>query len=1048
MSRIALRLRYDSAHMASRAPRLFTIPSSVPFLPALIEALLAGRLVDGFPGSLDPMALAHATLYLPTRRACRLAQGVFLDALGGDAAILPRLVPIGDIDEDEIVFAEFAGGPLAGERISLPPAMEPFERKASLTQMILTWAAQQKRSGESSLIANSPAAAFAMAGELARLQDDMITRGVDWSALDTLVPEDMDQHFRSTLEFLKIVRDHWPALLDEQKLTDATARRDALIDAETARLKRDSTGPVIAAGSTGSMPSTAKLLAAIANLPNGAVVLPGLDTDLDEEAWQTIGGGNGIDPAPSHPQFAMQGFLYRLGVTRGQVEQLAPPARYGREHVASEAMRPAEATDRWRDTLKDHTFEAQKTGALASLTLIEAATTEEEAVAVALALREGLSDGADGTAALITPDRALARRVVAALERWKVPVDDSGGDPLSDTAAGIFARLAADAALNGCEPVTLLALLKHSLCRLGTHDSAHRPAIAALERAILRGPRPRAGAEGLEHALQSLRAERETLHARDPRRWLSDRDLDRAADLIAKLKPALAPLSRVSKLPLRELALRHHQVVAALSLDHKDESAALTGRDGAALHDTFQAIADSGQAAAFAVEPHEYPDLFHAVASERVVRRPGAPGARVRIYGPLEARLQQADRVILAGLVEGVWPPEPRSDPWLSRPMRQELGLDLPERRIGLSAHDFVQAFGAPEVVLSLANKREGAPTVVSRFVQRLAAVAGTEAWATVKERGATYLDWARALDRPAEVKAADRPEPKPPVAVRPKRLPVTDIEHWLRDPYTIYVKHILRLQALDPVDTPPGARDRGTVIHKAIGDFTAKFADGLPADPLAELMALGRDAFAPLNDYPEAKAFWWPRFERIARWFIDWEIERRSKVQSVFAEVKGELQVTDDFMLTARADRIEQRSDGTFAVLDYKTGRPPTPGQVESGLAPQLTLQATILRHGNFERVPAGRSVSELLYLRLSGGDPGGENEARKFKTMTLDQAADRALKKLEDLVVKFSVEETPYLSFWRPMWVGRTYGDYDHLARVREWSATGGEIDPDIPA
>jgi ATP-dependent helicase/nuclease subunit B len=378
--------------------------------------------------------------------------------------------------------------------------------------------------------------------------------------------------------------------------------------------------------------------------------------------------------------------------------------------------------------------------------------------------------------------------------------------------------------------------------------------------------------------------------------------------------------------------------------------------------------------------------------------------------------------------------------------MRQELGLDLPERRIGLSAHDFAQAFGAREVVLSHSAKREGSPTVVSRFVQRLAAVSGPDAWAAVKARGATYLDWARALDRPAQVQAAKRPEPRPPVAVRPKQLPVTDIEHWLRDPYTIYAKHILLLRPLDPVDTPPGARDRGTVIHKAIGDFTERFADGLPADPLAELMALGRAAFAPLDDFPEAKAFWWPRFERIARWFIDWEIERRRGVQTVFAEVKGELQVTPDFRLTARADRIELLKDGTLAVLDYKTGRPPVKKEVRVGFAPQLTLQGSILRHGEFKSVPKGGSISEFLYLQLSGGDPGGKAEDREFETMTLDQAADRALTKLRELAVKFASDDEPYLSFWRPMWVGRTYGDYDHLARVREWSATGGEVDPDL--
>jgi ATP-dependent helicase/nuclease subunit B len=1037
--------------MPASNPRLFTIPSSVPFLPALVEALIAGRLIAEFPGSRDPMVLAQATLYLPTRRACRLAQDVFLDKLGGEAAILPRLVPIGDIDEDEIVFAEFAGGPLSGERLALPPAIEPFERKANLTRMILAWARTRKRDAESSLIANTPAAAFAMAGELARLQDDMITRGVDWKALDSLVPDELDRHFADTLDFLKIAREVWPPVLAERQAMDAAARRDALIDAEAARLKRDAAGPVIAAGSTASMPSTAKLLAAIAGLPNGAVVLPGLDTDLDEAAWEAISGGAGVNPSPGHPQFSMQGFLHGLGVRRDRVEILDAPETFGRERLASEAMRPAEATDQWRDTLRDPAFQDRMTASLSGLSLIEAAITEEEAVAIALALRETVSDGPGSeqrTAALITPDRTLARRVVAALARWNVPVDDSGGDPLSDTTAGIFARLAAETALGGCEPVTLLALLKHPLCRLGGHEFAHRPAIALMERAILRGPRPRAGAEGLDHALQSLRAQRESLHRSDPRRRLSERDLDRAADLIAKLKPSLAPLSGMRQSALRDLALRHRDVVAALSRDQKDVSAAFTGRDGMALRETFEAIADSHGAAAVSAEPHEYPDLYRAIASERVVRRPGAPGARVRIYGPLEARLQQADRVVLAGLVEGIWPPEPHSDPWLNRPMRAQLGLDLPERRIGLSAHDFVQAFGAREVILSHAAKREGAPTVLSRFVQRLAAVAGPEPWAEVKERGTTYLDWARALDRPAKVEAVKRPEPRPPVALRPKQLPVTDIEHWLRDPYTIYAKHILRLQALDPVDTPPGARDRGTVIHKAIGDFTAKFAGGLPIDPLAELTALGREAFAPLDDFPEAKAFWWPRFERIARWFVDWEIERRRDVRTVYAEVGGALQVTDDFLLTARADRIEERSDGRFAVLDYKTGRPPSPKEVRVGFAPQLTLQATILRHGAFKDMPKGGSISELMYLRLNGGDPGGEKAPRDFDGLPLDQAADRALIKLRELVVTFASEDEPYLSFWRPMWVGRTYGDYDHLARVREWSAVGGEVDPDIPA
>lgn len=1037
--------------MTVRAPHLFNIPPSAPFLRTLVTALLDGRLVAGFPASRDPLALAEATLYLPTRRACRLAQDVFRQVLGVEAAILPRILPIGDIDEDEIVFADIAAGALAQEALSLPRAMDNFERKAWLTQLVLAWAKSRgmKSDDNASLIANSPAGAFSMAGELARLQDDMITREVPWSRLDQLVPAELDKYFVTTLEFLKIVREAWPNLLQERHLIDIAARRDKLIDAETARLQRSGSGPVIAAGSTASMPSTAKLLAAIAHLPNGAVVLPGLDTDLDTRAFDMISGTPDHPPAPSHPQYSMQGFLRRLNVTRDAVTDLAPREAHTRELLVSEAMRPAEATENWQLRLKDAAYVAQKQAALAGLTLIEAANPDEESLAIALVLREAVSDGTPEsetrTAALITPDRALAQRVRAALARWHVPVDDSGGDALTDTPAGLFARLTAEAALRGCEPVTLLALLKHPRCRLGGDEISHHRAVSALERAILRGPRPRPGADGLAHALTTLREKQTELHRSDPRAQMTADELDRADALVAALRAALEPLASLNRaIPVSDFAARHHAAIAALSATSAGP-AAFAERDGEALEQALQTVAAGGAAAQFPVSPHDYPDLFFAIANDHVVRRPGAPNARVRIFGPLEARLQQADRVVLSGLVEGVWPPEPRNDPWLNRPMRQQLGLDLPERRIGLAAHDFAQALGAKSVTLTYSTKREGAPTVISRFVQRLSAVSGPDDWRAVKERGEKYLHWARALDRPVAITPAVRPEPKPPRAARPTRLSVTEIEHWLRDPYTIYAKHILKLRPLDAVDTPPGARDRGNVIHKAIGDFTELYAGGLPDDPYGALLALGRTAFAPLNDYPEARAFWWPRFERIARWFIDWEIERRTRVTAVFAEIDGRLQVTDDFLLTARADRIEVMKDGTLAVLDYKTGQPPTARQVRANLAPQLTLQAALLRKGAFAKAgtTAGLPVSELLYLRLHGGEPGGELHPRSFEDSTIDVEADNALTRLAGLAKRFASDDEPYRSFSRPMWVGRSYGPYDHLARVKEWAATGGAGD-----
>lgn len=1036
------------------APRLYTIPPSTPFLPTLIRALVEGELAPGFPRRGDPLELARATLYLPTRRACRLARNVFLEVLRGEAAILPRIAAIGDVDEDEIAFAEATGG-VAADALNLPPALGGQERKLLLTQLILSWSRSPDvhTAKGAPLVANNPATALALAGDLARLLDDMTTRKVGWDKLDELVPTEMDEYWSLTLRFLHDIRDKWPTLLAVHGAIEPAQRRDMLIAAEAERLKRSNDGPVIAAGSTGSMPSTAMLLATIAGLPNGAVVLPGLDQDLDDASWELIAGRTDATgrhttpPAYSHPQFAMQALLRRIGVKRAAVTALGEPALHGRETLLSEALRPAAATERWQTTFSDSAFEAHRKRALSALSVIEAANSEDEALAIAVGLREAIEQPAR-TAALITPDRALARRVLAALERWKVAVDDSGGDPLRDVPAGIFARLACEVALGGAEPVPLLALLKHPLCRLGGHEFAHAPAIAVLERAILRGPRPRAGTDGLLHALEAFPRVRKDLHRNDPRKALDDRDLDRAVALATRLASALAPLEKLKAdpLPLAGMADRHRTVIENLSYDHKDDIVAFAGPEGAALSQIFGDIAAGISGEKLPVQPAEYPELFRALCGDRIVRRPGAPGARVRIYGPLEARLQQADRVVLGGLAEGVWPPETRSDPWLSRPMRQQLGLDLPERRIGLSAHDFAQACGSHEVILTRSAKREGAPVVASRFLQRLAAIAGKERWQETLGRGAQYLEWARTLDHSARVMPAKRPAPRPPRASRPTRLTVTEIEHWLRDPYTIYARHILALRPLDPVDTPPGARDRGTLIHNAIAEFTQKHIDALPDDALDRLLEIGRTHFAPLADYPEARAFWWPRFLRIARYFVGWDGGRRGNVCALRSEIRGEIEVTSGeraFRLAAIADRIEQLQNGRYAILDYKTGKPPTHKQVQSGLAPQLTLEAAILRAGGYKDIPASVSVEELSYVRLSGGEPPGEHERRTFEKSTPDLEADKALARLREVVTKFESEDEPYRSFSRPMWVGRTYGDYDHLARIKEWSAAGGEVD-----
>jgi ATP-dependent helicase/nuclease subunit B len=1028
------------------AARVFTIPASAPFLPTLIEALIGGKL--GFAAARDPLALASATLYLPTRRACRLARDAFLDVLKDDAAILPHIVAIGDIDEDEIAFAQVATGDIAADALALPEALGGMERRLLLAQLIRKWATSPELHGASGapLIAQTPAAACALADDLARLIDDMTTRGVPWERLDNLVPDELDEYWQLTLKFLQIAIKQWPDVLHERGAIEAVTRRDLLIKAEAARLACKTDAPVIAAGSTGSIPATAELIATIARLPHGAVVLPGLDTDLDDESWKLIAGDESkrIAPAPGHPQFAMQALLTRIGITRDAVASLAAP--HGRERLLSEALRPAAKTDMWRQKAAEPEFEAHVATALETLTVIEAANAEEESLAIAIALREAVHDGK--TAALVTPDRALGRRVLAALARWNISAEDSGGDALAETPAGIFARLAAETALHGFAPVALLALLKHPLLRLdmgGTED-----AVATLERAILRGPRPRQGTRSLAGALQAFRTELEKfrrkektdLHPSNPRIDLTDTALAAAADLVARLSDALKPFESLgrTKLPLSELATCHRDVLAALSRQGKDE-VAFSGRDGTKLGDALDELAASEAAARLSIEPSDYLELFSAALAGRVVRRPAQSGLRVRILGPLEARLTESDRVVLGGLVEGTWPPESRTDAWLSRPMRLNLGLDLPERRIGLSAHDFAQLLGARDVILTHAAKIAGTPTVPSRFIQRLAAVAG-ERWKHARVRGDDYLAWARELDRPETITPEPQPAPKPPRAARPTSLSVTEIEHWLRDPYTIYAKHILRLTPLDPIGAEPGAAERGTFIHAAIGEFTKTFVKKLPDDPTRALIELGRPHFAALNDYPEARAFWWPRFERIARWFARWEIARRPGLAAVVAEIRAELDIPlgdSVFKLRGIADRIERDAEGRYSILDYKTGAARTEKQVRTGLAPQLTLEAAMLRQGKFKDIPAGASVAELGYVLLKGGEPPGEPKPLKFKEGTPDSHADRALEKLTALARRFADESVAYRSLVHPMWTTH-YGDYDHLARVKEWSSTGG--------
>ncbi len=816
------------------------------------------------------------------------------------------------------------------------------------------------------------------------------------------------------LTFLRIVVEEWPKQLSAESAVESVQARDQRLRALAAALAAaPPRAPVIAAGSTGSIPATAELLKVIAQLPTGAVVLPGLDTDLDSEAWSELDAG--------HAQFGLRQLLAHLGIERDDVVSWSPlpgdrAERAARVRFISEALRPPPATDAWCDLIEN--AQPSFTHALKDIALVEAQNPREEALVVAIALREAL-ETQGRTAALVTPDRGLARRVAAELTRWGIAIDDSAGRKLSSTPPGTFLALLTRAAAEGFPPVALLSLLKHPLAAGGESPVVFRRRVRRLEHRHLRGIRPGRGLEGIAARLTGE----------------SEKDL---AEWFVRLRSMLEPLTaamatRDTALP--DLVRAHAKAAEGLAATHAQEGAAALwrGEAGDAAANLIGEIIRDGEGIELA-DGRQYTELFFDLAETRAVRPPYNRQKRLAILGPLEARLLDFDLVVLGGLNEGTWPRDAATDPWLSRPMRAQLGLDPPERRTGLSAHDFATLAASRSVLMTRALKDAGAPTVASRWVLRVQQLAkGLGLQRELSARN-DLLAWARAIDTREPAPRATRPAPAPPVALRPRRLSVTDIERWLRDPYAIYARHVLRLKPLDPLDPEPGPRERGIAIHRALEHFLRAHPDALPDDALARLLQASEEAFAAAGASPAALALWRPRFARAGRWFVSYQTTRRKEIVRSITETSGSLELpgpAGPFTLVGRADRIDLFGDGRAAIIDYKTGRVPSDKQIEHLFAPQLPLEAAMLMAGVFADAPATR-VRELVYIKLSGGDPPGD-----FWIPKADASAKalEAREKLIGLIATYDEERRGYRSREMPERV-TDKGDYDHLARVAEWS------------
>ncbi|WP_448503092.1 double-strand break repair protein AddB [Sphingomonas sp.] len=973
-----------------RALGLYTIPPHRAFADALALGLIRrfGR---------DPMVLARGIVLVPSNRAGRAIRDAFVRESGG-ALLLPRIVPIGDPDLGETTGALFD----AIDEAPIPPAIAPLRRRMILARLLI----EADR-------ALDTAEAVRLAGDLARTLDQMQVEELPPSALrDIEVAADLSEHWQRALATFEVVIDRWPEERERLGLVDLAERRRMQLDATAQRWRaRPPEGFVCAAGVTTPAPAVARLLRAVAELPRGMVVLPGLATDMAAEEWDAL-GPHRPDPATglrrasieTHPQFHLKLLIDRMGVGRGEFDPWrvaseldAPPAR---SKAIASAMTPAAFTHRWPDLPRaERRFDG--------VTALEVATPAEEAQAIALHLREAL-EVPGRTAALVTPDRVLAKRVAAHCRRWGIAVDDSAGQPLSALPPGTLLLAIADAIGQRFAPMALLTLLKHPLVAAGDGRLGWLEGVRQLDLA-LRGPRPAPALAGVAAHLRE--GDKRTARVRDDAaRWWSE------------ARRRLTPIADVpERLSLAQAVALMREAADALAGDAAWARA--EGRAAAELLTALEADADEGPRE---IEAGALLPLLRNLLDEVAVRPPQGGHPRVAIYGLIEAQLQRADVMVLGGMNEGVWPALPSPDPWLAPRIRIELGLPALERRIGLASHDFALALGARKVLLTRAQRDASAPTIASRLWLRMEALAE----GLTPEQG--LAAWASAIDRADAHRPAARPAPCPPVEQRPRKLSVTEVDRLKADPYAFYARRMLGLSPLDPVDADPSAAWRGTAVHGVL--------EAWARDDDCRIDALRPRALAMLADtrtHPVLRALWAPRLIEAVDWIAEELAKQAAGGRSVLGVEKSGIAQIGEIALSGKYDRIDRQADGTLAIVDYKTGKPPSPKAVAEGYSLQLGLIGLIAERGGFEGIEGPARGFEYWSLGKRGGRFGfvamPADTKGKGDGIPPEDFVAAALANFEEAAMRWLTGDAPFTAKLVPEYA--PYAEYDQLMRLPEW-------------
>ena len=964
---------------------IFNVSAGASFVDVLAEHFLAEYQKDNSNG------LAQVLFLLPNRRACRDLADAFVRANGLVPTILPRMLPVAEVEEDEVLLsgkADFGA--------QIPPAVGASERLLCLTKQILQ---HHESLGISDITA---AQAYELAQNLARFLDASYQHNLDLNKLDSLMEDAQNyaEHWQRSLNLLSLIQKTWPQYIQQQGKTDMVWHQQLLLAAEIDYWRQTKTTQrIVVAGITAAFPILKKLVQTVYDLPNGEVWMYGLDKHLSAADWAQVD--------VQHPQYELKELLTYLNIERSAIKDVTSPQL--REVLVSESMRPALTTVAWRN-LK-HNTDLEK--ALDGLHIVECDDMRQEANAIALMIRHTLEQP-EKTAALVTGDRHLARRVVSELKRWNITADDSAGQPLSLTPIGIYLRLIINVVQSNFSQTDCIALLKHPFTACGMAKTTCRNLARRLE-----------------------------LYWRNSRKVDEDR-IGEEIMLPDMLRQCLKPLIDVyakDNVSLVEMLTAHIQTAENLaSTDEKSGDKIIWRQDAGQIAADFINDLLSNGHIFNAVAPREYGNLLTKMLQAQNVRVRYGMHPRVKILGPIEARLTQFDVTIIGEVNEGYWPESPPADMWMSRQMRADFGLPDTLRSVGVSAADFAHLLNGKEVYLTRAVRLNGAPTAKSRWLLRLetvltALLGNKEKIYTLYDK--QYAAWAKFAERAEKIEPIKAPEPLPSVDKRPLKLSASNINAMLRDPYTIFAKYILKLYRLDDLDRPFDRRDYGNIVHKTVELFNRKFGANFPDKAKEELLRLGEEQFAAAHIPPQMRVFWWPKFEQTVDWLIAQEQEYRQNIVAVYNEIEGKMEWTladgRTFMITGKADRIDVTADGSLNFIDYKTGSsgyPSSNKDFQFGYVPQLPTEALIALNGGYADLAQYSKINMLSYWLL--GKDSKTLDAEKAK-----QSIELIQANIKQRLHEFYEQNPPAAYVYKPDKTSEPkYSDYEHLARYLEWS------------